>query len=51
MKAIQKTNKHMMEEIGKTSQKRDREGPRGPKVIFFSALSYSNFESCVKLTQ
>ena len=31
MKAIQKTNKHMMEEIGKTSQKRDREGPRGPK--------------------
>ena len=35
MKAIQKTNKHMMEEIGKTSQKRDREGPRGPKVIFF----------------
>jgi len=31
MKAIQKTNKHMMEEIGKTSQKRDREGPKGPK--------------------
>jgi len=30
MRAIQKTNKHMMEEIGKTNQKRDRAGPKGP---------------------
>ena len=29
MRAIQKTNKHVMEEIGKTNQKRDRAGPKG----------------------